>query len=155
MIDPIDKLRDATPVSDSAPRDWPKHEPEHGRYTTYVNYGCRCQPCTEDNTRYIREYRQRKRRWPPTKWHATIPCHGKTELFFGPAGERPEAHRKRVAKARELCMTCQHRTACDQLASRHDETGVWAGIERKSAYDRWRERNKETKTQRRNDGRTA
>lgn len=50
-------------VSDSAPRDWPTtRQPEHGRYTTYVNYGCRCDACTADNTRHIREYRQRRRR---------------------------------------------------------------------------------------------
>ena len=51
------------PASPSAPRPWPAdREPEHGRYTTYVNYGCRCAPCTADNTRYIREYRERRRR---------------------------------------------------------------------------------------------
>lgn len=49
------------PRSTKAPRMWPDIEPPHGRYPTYCNYGCRCQPCTADNTRYVREYRERKR----------------------------------------------------------------------------------------------
>ncbi len=50
-----------TPVSDRAPRPWPDIEPEHGKYTTYCNYGCRCRPCTDAQNQYIREYRQRRR----------------------------------------------------------------------------------------------
>ena len=50
-------------ASPNAPRPWPAdREPEHGRYTTYVNYGCRCDACTADNTRSTREYRERRRR---------------------------------------------------------------------------------------------
>ena len=51
-----------TPISDYAPRDWPiGREPEHGRYTTYCNYGCRCQPCRDDHARYTRERRRQRR----------------------------------------------------------------------------------------------
>lgn len=48
------------PVSLDAPRAWPDREPQHGRYTTYCNYGCRCRPCTDDHARYTRERRQRQ-----------------------------------------------------------------------------------------------
>lgn len=30
---------------------------KHGRYTTYNNYRCRCEPCVEDHKRYKREHR--------------------------------------------------------------------------------------------------
>lgn len=32
----------------------------HGKYTTYINHGCRCEPCCEDHAQYQREYRQRR-----------------------------------------------------------------------------------------------
>jgi len=48
-------------ASPNAPRPWPDIEPEHGKYTTYCNYGCRCRPCTNAQNEYIREYRQRRR----------------------------------------------------------------------------------------------
>jgi len=41
--------------------DGPAPGIEHGRYTTYCNHGCRCQPCRDDNTRHVREWRQRRR----------------------------------------------------------------------------------------------
>lgn len=47
------------PRSTKALRAYSDHEPEHGRYTTYNNYGCRCPECTADNTRYIADYRRR------------------------------------------------------------------------------------------------
>lgn len=81
------------------------------------------------------------------RWYASIPCYGLTELFYGPPAERPEAHRKRVAKARKLCMTCQHRAACDQQAGRNDETGVWAAVERHNMHDLSRQRRNQRRTQ--------
>lgn len=82
-----------------------------------------------------------------TDWKDTAPCKGLSKLFFPAHNERPEAHRKRVAKARELCMTCQHRTACDQQAGRNDETGVWAGVERHNMHDLSRQRRNQRRTQ--------
>lgn len=31
----------------------------HGTKSTYTNWGCRCEPCTQANTATIREYRTR------------------------------------------------------------------------------------------------
>lgn len=34
---------------------------DHGKYTTYNNYGCRCHPCTEAKRIYRKNHRARKR----------------------------------------------------------------------------------------------
>lgn len=57
------------------------------------------------------------------RWYASIPCYGLTALFFPAEGETPTAKQQRVNKARELCMTCPHRTACNELAGPADNQG--------------------------------
>lgn len=32
-------------------------DPRHGTYNGYNNLGCRCPPCTAENTRYLTEWR--------------------------------------------------------------------------------------------------
>jgi hypothetical protein len=34
----------------------------HGSLSTYVNYGCRCEPCRTANRENARRYRERQRR---------------------------------------------------------------------------------------------
>lgn len=80
------------------------------------------------------------------RWYASIPCYGLTALFFPAEGETPTAKQQRVNKARELCMTCPHRTACNELAGpadsqgRHEVQGVWAGVERDDVFTASRKR---------------
>lgn len=53
---------------------------------------------------------------------AGLPCTGKTDLFFGWAGER------NVAKA--ICGTCTEREPCAAGAlARREPDGVWGGID--------------------------
>lgn len=35
----------------------------HGTYSTYANYLCRCEACTEANREYHREYYHRSKGW--------------------------------------------------------------------------------------------
>ena len=43
----------------------------------------------------------------PTGWMSAAPCSGKSELFFAPFAERPEARVRREAKARGICQGCE------------------------------------------------
>lgn len=67
------------------------------------------------------------------KWHATVPCHGKTSLFFPGHAESPRQAAARTARAKQLCMSCPHRDRCRELAGPVDErgvsrySGIWAG----------------------------
>lgn len=38
----------------------PPGDPRHGRYSTYINYRCRCSLCTQANTAYCRGYKTRR-----------------------------------------------------------------------------------------------
>ena len=42
----------------------------------------------------------------PLTWTDDAACRGQNELFFAPAGERPETRSVREAKARAVCTTC-------------------------------------------------
>ena len=43
----------------------------------------------------------------PLTWTDGAACRGQNELFFAPAGERPETRSIREAKARAVCTGCE------------------------------------------------
>ena len=55
------------------------------------------------------------------------PCRGHTELFFAPAGERPEARMARETIARAFCAACAVELACRTWARENREYGFWGG----------------------------
>jgi len=63
----------------------------------------------------------------PLPWTADAACTGRTELFFPPPGERPEARAVREGKARAICGTCPVIEPCRQWAREHREYGFWGG----------------------------
>ena len=60
-------------------------------------------------------------------WRAHAACKGRTELFFAPRAERPQARERREAKARRLCDACPVATPCRDYARNNREYGYWAG----------------------------
>jgi len=60
-------------------------------------------------------------------WMAASACSGRTSLFFGLAGERPERRIRREARARKVCATCPVLTECRAMARRNGENGFWGG----------------------------
>ncbi len=63
----------------------------------------------------------------PLPWTAQAACSGQTELFFGPAGERPETRARREAKAATVCAACPVINECRQWARENREYGFWGG----------------------------
>ena len=61
------------------------------------------------------------------EWTADSACSGRTELFFAPAGERPEARVVREAEARAICRECPVLLECRDWAREHREYGFWGG----------------------------
>src|SRR4051794_28912096 len=60
-------------------------------------------------------------------WMEQAVCVGRTPLFFGLAGERPERRARREARARKLCAQCPVLEPCRLLARKHGENGFWGG----------------------------
>jgi len=60
-------------------------------------------------------------------WMAEALCHGRTQLFFGIAGERPERRVRREARARKLCHGCPVLDQCRVMARVNGENGFWGG----------------------------
>lgn len=60
-------------------------------------------------------------------WMDDAACKGRTTLFFGIAGERPERRVKREARAREVCAGCPVLQQCRELARLNHENGFWGG----------------------------
>jgi WhiB family transcriptional regulator, redox-sensing transcriptional regulator len=56
-----------------------------------------------------------------------VPCRGLTDLFFAPAGERPEARIARETIARAFCAACRVELACRTWARENREYGFWGG----------------------------
>mgnify|MGYP002683015746 CR=1 FL=1 len=52
----------------------------------------------------------------PLTWTGEAACAGQTELFFAPAGERPETRLLREARARAICMGCDAVDPCRRWA---------------------------------------
>jgi WhiB family redox-sensing transcriptional regulator len=63
----------------------------------------------------------------PLSWTGEAACAGRTELFFAPAGERPEARVVREGKARSVCAGCAVLAACRDWARENREYGFWGG----------------------------
>ena len=63
----------------------------------------------------------------PLAWTGEAACQGRTELFFAPAGERPEARVVREGRARAVCMECPVLGPCRDWARENREYGFWGG----------------------------
>lgn len=60
-------------------------------------------------------------------WMDQAACKGRTQLFFGIAGERPERRVKREARARAVCLGCPVLDQCRTMARENGEVGFWGG----------------------------
>jgi WhiB family transcriptional regulator, redox-sensing transcriptional regulator len=60
-------------------------------------------------------------------WMADAACQGRTQLFFGLAGERPERRMRREARARKVCAACPVIAPCREMARAQGENGFWGG----------------------------
>jgi WhiB family redox-sensing transcriptional regulator len=63
----------------------------------------------------------------PTDWMETAACNGKSDLFFAPFAERPEARVRREARARLICQGCPGLEMCRTYARTNRELGFWGG----------------------------
>mgnify|MGYP001281055544 CR=1 FL=1 len=63
----------------------------------------------------------------PLAWTIDAACEGRTEMFFAPAGERPEARQVRENKARAVCTECPVLLECRDWARENREYGFWGG----------------------------
>lgn len=63
----------------------------------------------------------------PLAWTSDAACVGQSDLFFAPAGERPETRVLREARARAICTTCEVITPCREWARAQREYGFWGG----------------------------
>lgn len=66
-------------------------------------------------------------RWMQQGWMELSACRGRTELFFPPAGERPQQRAEREAEAHCICAECVVRPECRSYARFHREHGFWGG----------------------------
>ena len=64
-------------------------------------------------------------RRPP--WTDDAACKGRTTLFFGLPGERPERRVRREAAARQVCAGCPVSEQCRASARANRESGLWGG----------------------------
>lgn len=60
-------------------------------------------------------------------WKERALCKGKTDIFFGPPGERPSKRRKRETLARSYCNVCTVAVVCRESGRELRENGVWGG----------------------------
>jgi Transcription factor WhiB len=60
-------------------------------------------------------------------WTRDAACRGRTNLFFGIAGERPERRVRREVAARKVCDGCAVRLTCRMFARANRENGFWGG----------------------------
>jgi WhiB family transcriptional regulator, redox-sensing transcriptional regulator len=63
----------------------------------------------------------------PQDWTSAAACKGRTHLFFGSAGERPERRVRREARARKVCGSCAALWPCRSSARANRENGFWGG----------------------------
>jgi WhiB family redox-sensing transcriptional regulator len=63
----------------------------------------------------------------PLAWTVDAACVGQTDLFFAPAGERPETRVLREARARAVCRICDVLSPCRDWARENREYGFWGG----------------------------
>ncbi len=62
-----------------------------------------------------------------TDWAKHAICGGLTEVFFGPAAERPERRVERERLAMSHCMVCPVMLPCRRNARLNHEHGFWGG----------------------------
>ena len=67
-------------------------------------------------------------------WRDHAVCKGRTNLFYPPRAERPQARARREAVARALCESCPVRDDCRQFARSNREYGYWAGESEEDRY---------------------
>ena len=60
-------------------------------------------------------------------WTDDAACKGRTTLFFGMPGERPERRVRREATARKVCEGCPVSEPCRLAARTNRESGLWGG----------------------------
>jgi WhiB family transcriptional regulator, redox-sensing transcriptional regulator len=65
--------------------------------------------------------------WTHDEWTEHAACKGRTSLFFGIAGERPERRARRETAARKVCGTCPVSLPCRRVARANHENGFWGG----------------------------
>jgi WhiB family redox-sensing transcriptional regulator len=63
----------------------------------------------------------------PLTWTDQAACRGQNELFFAPAGERPETRGIRESKAKAVCTACAAIDPCQRWARENREYGFWGG----------------------------
>lgn len=63
----------------------------------------------------------------PTAWMDGAACNGKSNLFFAPFAERPEARVRRESAARKVCADCESLDVCRTYARANRELGFWGG----------------------------
>jgi WhiB family redox-sensing transcriptional regulator len=63
----------------------------------------------------------------PRSWTDLAVCAGKTDLFYAPPAERPEARAVRELKASLLCRACPVIAPCRAWARERREYGYWGG----------------------------
>ena len=60
-------------------------------------------------------------------WTQHAVCKGRTNLFFAPRAERPQARARREAQATLLCTSCPVQATCRAVARHNHEYGFWGG----------------------------
>lgn len=60
-------------------------------------------------------------------WKQHSVCAGRTNLFFPPRAERPQARARRERHARRLCISCPVQVQCQEAARANHEYGFWGG----------------------------
>ena len=60
-----------------------------------------------------------------TEWRDQALCNGMTQVFFGPAAERPERRVEREALARSFCRACPSVLPCRRAGRVNREHGIW------------------------------
>lgn len=73
-------------------------------------------------------------RWISGEWRDQANCKGQLHLFFGKTAERPQARRRREAKAAALCDACPVVEPCRDYARETTQYGFWGG---ESELDRY------------------
>ena len=66
-------------------------------------------------------------RWMQQEWMSQGACSGKTDVFFAPHAERPQARARREAQARLICQNCPELEPCRTYARVHREYGFCGG----------------------------
>ncbi len=62
-----------------------------------------------------------------SSWKDAGLCSGMTQVFFGPASERPERRREREILARSICDVCPVMLPCRRAGRMNLEHGIWGG----------------------------